>query len=167
MVSQQTSWKLSRSHEFAPNSDYKETPGVLGHVSCSNGIQILIHKLLMIVFTRGSSDDSDRKYGSILRIKNHQRIRLPASNVSHIGTDAKEQAGQCMTVTSKQKKCQTFWFLTRRIPIIVQEKGILSLHYDMPRWCCWRRLPLLSSDAIWKTWFLKMLMRKLQFQMQN
>ncbi len=42
------------------------------------------------------------------------------------------QVGNVWTVTSKQRNAR-LWFLTRPVfPIINGEKGILSLHYDIP-----------------------------------
>jgi len=98
--------------EFAPNPDYKETLGVLGHVDVvpvGTGWDTDPFEPQIIndrIYARGSSDDKGPSMAAYYALKIIKELGLPVSRRVRfiIGTD-EESGWKCMDL--KQKKCQT------------------------------------------------------------
>ncbi|MCQ9209303.1 dipeptidase PepV [Granulicatella seriolae] len=124
--------------EYAPNPDFTETLGVLGHVDvvpAGTGWntdpfepQIIDGK----IFARGSSDDKGPSMAAYYALKVIKDLGLPLQKRVRfiIGTD-EESGWKCMDRYFKTEEMPTFGFSPdAEFPIINGEKGIVSLHLE-------------------------------------
>ena len=141
--------------EFAPNPDYKETLGVLGHVDVvpvGTGWDTNPFEPQIIndrIYARGSSDDKGPSMAAYYALKIIKELGLPVSRRVRfiIGTD-EESGWKCMDRYFQTEEMPDFGFSPdATFPIINGEKGILSLHYDIPGGAAEGDYQLLSFDA--------------------
>ena len=141
--------------EFAPNPDFKETLGVLGHVDVvpvGTGWDTNPFEPQIIndrIYARGSSDDKGPSMAAYYALKIIKELGLPVSRRVRfiIGTD-EESGWKCMDRYFKTEEMPDFGFSPdATFPIINGEKGILSLHYDIPGEASEGDYQLLSFDA--------------------
>ena len=141
--------------EFAPNPDYKETLGVLGHVDVvpvGTGWDTDPFEPQIIndrIYARGSSDDKGPSMAAYYALKIIKELGLPVSRRVRfiIGTD-EESGWKCMDRYFQTEEMPDFGFSPdATFPIINGEKGILSLHYDIPAGTPEGDYQLLSFDA--------------------
>ena len=125
--------------EFAPNPDYKETLGVLGHVDVvpvGTGWETDPFEPQIIndrIYARGSSDDKGPSMAAYYALKMIKELGLPVSKRVRfiIGTD-EESGWKCMDRYFQTEEMPDFGFSPdAEFPIINGEKGILSLHFEL------------------------------------
>ena len=107
--------------EFAPNPDYKETLGVLGHVDVvpvGTGWDTDPFEPQIIndrIYARGSSDDKGPSMAAYYALKNHQRIRITSFKTCsfHYRNRRRIRLEMYGTLLPNRRNAR-LWFLTRR-----------------------------------------------------
>lgn len=141
--------------EFSPNANYTETLGVLGHVDVvpvGTGWQTDPFEPQIIdgrIYARGSSDDKGPSMAAYYGLKVIKELGLPVSKRVRfiIGTD-EESGWKCMERYFKTEEMPDFGFSPdAEFPIINGEKGILSLHFELPAGEVTGKYQLKSFDA--------------------